>query len=75
MQLVGARDHHLGYAEQSVIGVHTRPSTCRSTCSSEKLWVFDAVDYACVLSEKPGQWMYDAVEALKAHRAAEDQPP
>jgi len=24
---------------------------------------------------KPGQWMFDAVEALKAHRAAEDEPP
>ncbi|KAF5841617.1 hypothetical protein DUNSADRAFT_12073, partial [Dunaliella salina] len=28
-----------------------------------------------VAEDKPGQWMYDAVEALKAHRAAEDQPP
>jgi len=28
-----------------------------------------------IAKEKPGQWMYDAVEALKAHRAAEDQPP
>jgi len=31
--------------------------------------------YAPLIQDKPGKWMYDAVEALKAQREADDEPP